>query len=127
MQIKTVHQLQNALDKTIKAVKFAWRHLFVFCVFAMLLIAFVSYPAIDWQMFGFELISAIFLDWLKTNDRFSRIHNSHHQYHQAVAESFRQQSAWANNPSKEGSPAWNCNPFNVGSSAYYSRKMSQYH
>jgi hypothetical protein len=103
MKIKPINKMQKALNQIIKISKFVWRHFFVMCVFILLLIAFVSYPEIDWQMFGVELIIAIFLDWLKTKDRASNTNNS--RYHQVVADSFRKHSEWANNPAKIGSPA----------------------
>lgn len=107
MQIKTVHQLQNILDKTTKAVKFAWRHAFVLIVFGMLITDFVKYQNVDLGIFFIELLFAIIIDKSKMapnrvkKDFITPMHPS--------------------NSFTPGTIAYEINPFAIGSTAYRNR------
>lgn len=138
MQIKTVHQLQNILDKTTKVVKFAWRHFFVLNLFHCLFIAFVEAPTVNWGVFATYLFIAIFLDWLKTKIKLRNAGNFIHRTPNQIA-SLTDQNSWNYgiaettsylsrdmDPTSYGSTAWHSNSFNVGSSAYYNRISRDY-
>lgn len=116
MQIKTVHKLQYALDTSMKVIKFVWRHALTIGVFALLLAAFVIYPAIDWNAFLVELIFAIGLDKFKMQLKSSRNNGNF------AMEQMFESSKWSR-PTQTGS-AWD--PYAPGSSEYYIRQTRYY-
>src|SRR3989338_2198139 len=101
MQIKTVHQLQKILDKTIKGVKFAWRHGFVLIVFGMLIAAFVKYQNVDWKIFFVELFFAIIIDKSKMTF-FMQKHTDNEDIFKRARDSFS-----SSDPYNPCSIAWN--------------------
>lgn len=104
MKNKSIHKMQNVLDKTIKVVKFAWRHFFVILTLVAM-IFLVKLSSANWFNITISIAFAVSLDWLKTKIKFSSINNSQSHYHQAVTDSFRKHYEWATNPAKIGSPA----------------------
>ena len=111
MQIKTVHKWQNALDTSMKVLKFVWRHLLVLGSFAITIqvICEGHIPSLKGEIICFTI--AFSFDWLKMQFKATRSKGNLAQ--EQMFESARKNmdssrfgsSAWATNPAMAGSPA----------------------
>jgi hypothetical protein len=117
MQIKSIHKMQDAFNKAIKLVKFAWRHFFVLNLLHCLAIAFIEAPSVNWGVFIGYLAVAVTLDWLKAKIKFSN--SNHFDHYQAAIDSSRQYNEWATNPAKIGSPAHHIYNLGYNPGKYY--------
>lgn len=118
MQIETVHKLQNALDTSMKVLRFIWRHILTLIAVTMIIYGICDGKTPIIARVTTIFTAVVFIDWIKMKIRlaFTNIHYN-----------IAQEQMFDSARRSRDDFSWKMNPLNPMGYTHHSHNSSNYY